>query len=140
MALNTVLPEPPPIGQDSDLPWLSKQLDMFGPATPSAGAASKTPSKEGLRNGHIVAHCGVAAFEYLLAYATQRGLKVGPPTKAGKSQQGKLVSLLIVKKRVVRAAYIFDVKEAKPKLRRLSAKRFTRLVDAFAAKHKGATA
>jgi hypothetical protein len=118
------------------------QLDAFvepiGLTDAAKGPAS--PSKEGLRNGHIVAHCGVAAFEYLVAYATQRGMKVGPATKAGKAQQGKLVSLLIVKKQVVRACYALDIAKAKPKFRRLSAKRFTRLVDAFAAKKKGVAA
>lgn len=117
------------------------QLDMFGQDVAPVTSTSPRPSREGLRNGHLIANCGDAAFDYLVAYATQRGLAIGPATRAGKKVRGKLVSLLIVQKQLVRACFAHDAKEsARPRIRRLSAARFCRLCDALAAKKGGAPA
>lgn len=90
-------------------------------------------SVEVLRNGHAVSKCGVATLEYLFDYALCRGVEVGKPTRAGKTQHGKYVSILVVDGKLVRADFSEDIKGNK-KLRRLSPKRFTKMCDALASR------
>jgi hypothetical protein len=89
---------------------------------------------EFLRDGHVVSKCGVPLLEYLLYYATQRGLQVGAPTKAGKKQHGKHVSLIMKGGALCRASFLDDVKGQK--LRRLSARKFLELCDNQAGRPK----
>lgn len=92
-----------------------------------------TTTTETLHNGHVVSKCGVAALEYLIDYAARRGIEVGEPTPAGKSQHGKHASLIVEDGKLHKGSFLEDIKGNR-KLRRLSPRKFTRVCDATAAK------